>query len=80
MAKVAMQAKKRNERLILLRKNEPIFELRPLSKRDAVLEKLKGDIRDAEQDVKEGRLYSIEEVEALLRKLPQSRKKKKRIV
>lgn len=66
MARVAAQAKKRNERLILLRKNEPIFELRPLSKKDAILEKLRSEIDDAEKDVKDGRLYSIEQVEKML--------------
>ncbi|MBM5789740.1 hypothetical protein FJZ23_01470 [Candidatus Parcubacteria bacterium] len=66
MAKVAAQARKKNERLILLKKNEPIFELRPLSKKDAVLEKLRHEIDEAEHDVKAGRVYSIEEIEKRL--------------
>jgi antitoxin (DNA-binding transcriptional repressor) of toxin-antitoxin stability system len=67
MAKIVTQAKKKNERLILLRKNEPIFELIPLSKKDTTLEKLKKDIEEAEKDAKVGRLYSIEEIEKILR-------------
>jgi antitoxin (DNA-binding transcriptional repressor) of toxin-antitoxin stability system len=62
MAKLAQKARKNNERLIILRKNEPIFELRPLSKKDATLEKLMRDIEEAREDVKAGRVYTTEEV------------------
>ena len=31
MAKIAREAQEKNERIIVLRKNQPIFELRPLS-------------------------------------------------
>ncbi|MBU2509387.1 type II toxin-antitoxin system Phd/YefM family antitoxin [Patescibacteria group bacterium] len=66
MAKLTKRAKEKNERLIILRKNEPIFELRPLSKTDAKLEKLMLDIKEAQEDIKAGRLYTIEEVEKAL--------------
>lgn len=62
----ASQAHKRRERYIVLRKNEPIFELRPLSKKDATLEKLARDIEKAEEDVRKGRLYTQEDVERML--------------
>jgi len=65
ISKVSDQALKKNERLIVLRKNVPIFELRPLSKKDATLEKLMLDISEAEADVKAGRLYSQEDVEKM---------------
>ena len=37
MAKIAGEARKKNERLVVLRKNEPIFELRPLSRDSSLL-------------------------------------------
>ena len=62
MAKITEQARKNNQRLIVLRKNEPIFELRPLSKKDATLERLALDIQEGLEDVKAGRVYSHEEI------------------
>ena len=66
MAKIAKQARKKNERLVILRKNEPIFELRPLSKKDATLERLTRDIDEARADVKAGRVYTTEQVRDML--------------
>ncbi len=65
LTRVAGEAHKRRERYIVLRKNEPIFELRPLSKKDATLEKLVHDIELAQEDVRKGRVYSQEEVERM---------------
>lgn len=62
MAKISEQARKKNERLIVLRKNEPIFELRPLSKKAATLEKLSFDIQAGLEDIKAGRVYTHEEI------------------
>lgn len=44
MARVAYAARKHNQRLIVLKKNEPIFELRPLTKEmiERVAEELSG--------------------------------------
>lgn len=66
LAKVSERALKNKERLIVLKKNVPIFELRPLSKADATLERLMLDLYEAEEDVKAGRLYSQAEVEKML--------------
>ena len=62
MAKISEMARKKNQRLIVLRKNEPIFELGPLSKKDATLERLTLDIQEGLEDVKAGRVYSHEEI------------------
>jgi len=66
VAKLAMRSRNKNERLIVLRNNEPIFEVRPLSKKDATLEALLMSIREAEENAKAGRVYSIEDVEKML--------------
>ncbi len=65
MAKIANRSLKKRERLVLLRKNEPIFELRPLSKKDALVEGFLLSLREAEEDIKAGRVYSHEEVEKM---------------
>ena len=63
MASLSAKARQKKERLILLCNNEPIFELRPLSKQDATLEALSRDLRAAEQDVKRGRTFTQAQVE-----------------
>lgn len=63
MTSLSAQARRRKERLILLCNNEPIFELRPLSKQDATLEALTKDLREAEEDVRRGRTFTQGQVE-----------------
>lgn len=63
LAKLAEHSRKKNERLVILNKNKPIFEVRPLSEKDATLEALMQSIQEAEEDAKAGRVYSIEAVE-----------------
>lgn len=65
MTQYYTEAQKNNQRLIILRKNEPIFELRPLSKKDAVLEKLTIDINNALEDLKNNKIYSHAEIKSL---------------
>mgnify|MGYP001574345359 CR=1 FL=1 len=62
MAQITKRAQKKKERLIILRKNVPIFELRPLSKKEATLESLSMSIERGLADVKAGRTYTHEEV------------------
>lgn len=66
LTKVATEAKNKNRRYIVLRKNLPIFELRPLSQKDATLERLQHDLDLAEKDVRAGKFYTQEEVEKML--------------
>ncbi|MDP2587531.1 MAG: hypothetical protein Q8P33_02025 [bacterium] len=61
MAKITSSALKKRERLIVLKKNKPIFELRPLSEKEAALEQILIAVREGEQDVRAGRTYSLEE-------------------
>ncbi len=62
MAKISIAAQKRNERLIVLRKNQPIFELRPLSESERVIERLMADIAKARRDVKNKKVYSLSQL------------------
>ncbi|MFH1631635.1 MAG: hypothetical protein ABIA47_01235 [bacterium] len=62
MSKLANRARRKNERLIILRKNEPIFELRPIGKGDAQMGKFLSNIQEALDDVQAGRLYTHEQI------------------
>lgn len=58
MAAISEAALKKNQRLIVLKKNRPVFELRPISPAMASLEQLLGSLEEAEADVRAGRVYS----------------------
>lgn len=62
MAKISEEVSKKNQRLIIMRKNKPIFELRPLSDKEVTLESLVMDINDSLDDMKNNRVYSHEEM------------------
>lgn len=62
MAKYAREVKKVDTRLIVLRKNEPIFEIRPVDKKEIALEKLEIELIEAEKQIKRGEVVSHEEI------------------
>ena len=55
-------AAKKNIRYIVLNKNRPVFEVKPIGKKEAVLESLMASVAAAEADIKAGRVYSWEQV------------------
>ena len=56
------KALRNNWRFVVLNRNRPIFKVEPLSKKDAIIEKLVFDIKEAREDVKKGRIYDFEDV------------------
>ncbi len=66
LTRVAAEAHKKNRRYIVLRKNQPIFELRPFSQKDVTFEQLQQDLALAEKDIRAGKLYTQAEVEKML--------------
>jgi len=62
MAKITKEAQEKNECIIVLRKNKPIFELRPLSDEDTLVESFRHDIEEARADKKAGKIFSQEQV------------------
>lgn len=65
MAEITKDAQEKNERIIVLRKNRPIFELRPLSDEDSISESFRKDIEEAKADKKAGRVKSQAQVEKI---------------
>lgn len=56
------EAKVKNIRFIVLRKNEPVLEVKPLNEKEFTFEKLAAEIAEAREDVKHGRVYTQEEI------------------
>jgi hypothetical protein len=66
MSKITTQASKRRQRVIVLRKNAPLFELRPLSKEDMALWSFDHDIKKAQKSARAGKAHSTKEVRKML--------------
>lgn len=62
MSRISSEALKKHQRLIVLRKNEPIFELRPLSKKEKTMEQVLRDVERGREDVRAGRVYTSEQI------------------
>lgn len=66
MAKITKQAANKSQRVIVLKKNTPLFELRPLSATDIALVSFDREIQEAEKSAKAGRVYSTKQVREML--------------
>ncbi len=62
MAKIANRVRKNNEKLIVLRKNKPMFELCPLSDEEVFKESFIRGVEEAKEQVKKKEVYSQEEI------------------
>ena len=62
MASLYEKARKNNWRFVVLNRNQPMFKVEPLTKKDAIVEKLAHDIAEAREDVEKGRVYDFEDV------------------
>ena len=57
---------KGNTKIIVLNKNKPVLEIRPIDEDEFILEKYADDIAEAREQVKRGETYSHEEVRKML--------------
>jgi len=61
MAKYSAAAKRNGWRYVVLSRNVPIFEVKPFSKKEAIMEKLAADIAEARQQWRDGKSLPLEE-------------------
>ncbi|MEI7741474.1 MAG: hypothetical protein WCJ29_03125 [bacterium] len=66
MAKVSEEAIRKNQRVIVLKKNAPVFELRPLTKEDIALWSFERELIDARSAARNGKTYTTHEVREIL--------------
>ena len=62
LASYTKEAKMKNIRFIILRKNIPVLEVKSLDEKEFTLEKLAAEIAEAREDVKKGRVYTEEQI------------------
>ena len=63
---ITKDTNKKKQRIIVMRRNEPIFELRPLSKKEKSLQGLMLSIKEGLEDKKKGNICSEEDMEKIL--------------
>jgi len=66
MSRITQEASRLRQRLIVLKKNRPLFELRPLSADDMALWAFHKEIEDARQSARQGKTYSTKQVRQML--------------
>lgn len=66
LASYAERARRLKQSFFVLRKNIPLFEVKPVDAKQFALEKLKDEIREAREQIKRGEYYTEEEVAKLL--------------
>lgn len=62
---ISKLSKKTDQRLVVLNRNTPVFEVKPLTGQDITLEKLAFDIQQGLDDAKAGRVYTQDQVESI---------------
>lgn len=62
LASYTEEAKKGNVRFIILKKNVPVLEVKPIKEKDFALEKLAAEIQEAREEVKKRETYTQEEI------------------
>lgn len=53
---------KKGIRYVVLKKNVPVLEVRPIDEKQFAMEKLSAELEEAEKSIREGKVYSHEEV------------------
>lgn len=62
MAKYTFEAKKKNIRFIILKKNVPVLEISPIDEKDFAYMKLSKELKESEEQIESGKFYTQEEV------------------
>ena len=65
IAGLTASSKKKNQRLIILNRNTPIFEVRPISDTDFTAENFALGIERGLADMKAGRVYTQAQIESM---------------
>jgi len=55
-------ARSNGTRFIVLNKNRPVFDVRPLMGEDVTLERIASDVAKAREDARAGRVYTLDEL------------------
>lgn len=53
---------KKGVRYVVLKKNIPVLEVRPIDEKQFAMEKLSAELEEAEKNVREGKVYTQEEI------------------
>lgn len=57
-----VKATKKGLRYVILKKNVPVLDVRPIDEKQFAMEKLSAELEEARNDVRAGRIYSQDEI------------------
>ncbi len=60
------QVQSKKMRLIVLNKNIPLIEVKPVEEKEFILENLREEVAEARAEVKRGEVYTLDEIEKML--------------
>lgn len=53
-------------RFIVFKKNKPVLEINPITQKEITLESLQKEISEAREEVKKGKVYTLDEAKKIL--------------
>lgn len=62
LASYHKRAIKNGWNILVMNRNQAIFEIKPLTKKEAALKKLAVEIAEARRQAREGKIYTVQEV------------------
>lgn len=62
LAAYTKKSSKKGVRYIVLRKNVPVLEIRPIDEKEFLLEKLADDIAEARKDIAKGNIWTQKQI------------------
>ncbi len=62
LASYTKEVESKKVRLIVLKKNKPVLEINPIDIKEVTLENLRKDVKEAREQVKNGEVYTMDEV------------------
>ncbi|EKD78679.1 MAG: hypothetical protein ACD_41C00299G0004 [uncultured bacterium] len=62
LASYTKTAQQKNIRYVILKKNVPVLEIKPIKPADALFERLAMEIAEARQQVKRGKVYTEDQI------------------
>ena len=66
LSALSKAARRRDIRYVVMNKNKPVLDVRPITEQEATLESLAARVAEAREDVKAGRVYTLAEVKTRL--------------
>lgn len=66
LTKYLREGQKRNIHFVVMRHGEPVASVAPMTKKAMALEELLQEVKQAREDLKQGKFYTLDEIEKMV--------------